>query len=101
MAVVVEIKGKFADVTCPVCRLPRSISRRQAHRIGRGKTDGRCRSCRHPQPERLPPDDEDRLYWLARFDDEEIVEMATAYYGRGKREAVAAWRARLAITAGP
>jgi len=43
--------------------------------------------------------DEDRRYWLARFDDEEIVEMAAAYYGRGHREAVAAWRARLAITA--
>lgn len=69
-------------------------------RITTGQAEGRCRACRHPQPERPPPDDADRLYWLARFSDEEIVEMAAAYYGRGHREAVAARRARLAITAG-
>ena len=96
---VVRARVSYVDVTCPVCRLPRSITRRQARRITTGQAAGRCRSCRHPQPERLPPDDEDRLYWLARLSDEEIVEIATAYCGRGKREAVAAWRARLAITA--
>ena len=94
------VRASYVDVACPVCRLPRSITRRQARRITTGESDGRCRACRHPQPERLPPDDADRLYWLARFDDEEIVEMAAAYYGRGHREVVAAWRARLAITAG-
>ena len=94
------VRASYVDVTCPACRLPRSVTKRQASRIGTGTTDGRCRACRHPQPQRLPPDDEDRRYWLARFSDEEIVEMAAAYYGHGKREAVATWRARLAITAG-
>jgi len=68
-------KTWYVDVTCPVCRLPRSITRRQARRITTGQADGRCRACRRPQPERLPPDDADRLYWLARFSDEEIVEI--------------------------
>jgi len=57
-------KTRYVDVTCPVCRLPRSITRRQARRIGKGETDGRCRSCRHPQPDRPPPDEEDYRFWL-------------------------------------
>ena len=96
----VVVKTRYVDVVCPLCRLPRSITRRQARRITTGQADGRCRSCRHPQPERPRPDDMDRIYWLACFTDDEIAELAYFIFGGGDVEAVAAWRARLTLTAG-
>jgi len=62
--VAVRARASYVDVACPVCRLPRSITRRQARRITTGQADGRCRSCRHPQPERPPPDESDYRFWL-------------------------------------
>jgi hypothetical protein len=37
-----------------------------------------CSECR--KPERPPPDDRDRAYWLARFSLEEIRELAAAIW---------------------
>jgi hypothetical protein len=41
------------------------------------------------------PTDDDRRFWLERFTDDEVVEMAEAMYGGGSVEAVRDWRARL------
>ena len=90
-------REQYVDVVCPVCLLPRTIVAKQAKRIAKGLADGRCRSCRNPRV-LLPPDNEDRRFWLRRFDDQEIAVMAEAFYGRGSIEAVARWRARLAGT---
>ena len=93
---VTSVRRVAARVTvaCPGCHERRELTARQA----RQNPKPLCRDCRFPV-RREPPDDADRLYWLARFSDEEIVEMATAYCGRGDAAAVATWRAKLAITA--
>jgi hypothetical protein len=46
-------------------------------------------------------DDEDRRYWLVKFDDETICELATFLTGRtGSVEAEAVWRRRRGVPAG-
>jgi hypothetical protein len=43
-----------------------------------------------------PPDDEDRTWWLVRFDDQEIAEMALFMFGRRPdRERIRSERERL------
>jgi hypothetical protein len=43
-----------------------------------------------------PPDDTDRRYWLSRFDDSEIAEMALFMFGRRPdRERIRSERERL------
>jgi hypothetical protein len=32
---------------------------------------------------REPPDDDDRRFWLERFDDHEVLALAEGFYGRG------------------
>ncbi len=98
MAPAAPARVAYVDVTCPVCRLPRSITGRQASRIGKGATDGRCRSCRNPRAQR-PPDDADRAFWLRKFNDDEIVELCLAFFGSADAASVARWREKLAITA--
>jgi hypothetical protein len=42
---------------------------------------GRCRFCLSSDGVIEPPDDDDRLYWLTRFDDEAIADMALFMFG--------------------
>ncbi len=47
------------------------------------------------------PDDGDRAFWLARFNDADIAELCTAFFGSADAASVACWREKLAVTAEP
>jgi hypothetical protein len=51
-----------------------------------GETANYCRLCRHQRAD-LAPDDEDRAWWLARFGDAELVEIAMAVWDKPVPEA--------------
>jgi len=63
-------------VECPECGRQRSVSARTARR-----GPGRCRLCISGDGIIEPPDDTDRAFWLERFDDSEIAEMALFMFG--------------------
>jgi len=63
------------------CGGVRDLSPRQARRIERGECRAICEACRWLAPERERVTDADRRWWLDRFGDAEIVEMAEAMYG--------------------
>jgi len=64
-------------VECPGCKRERLVSARTARRGA-----GRCAFCRSGDGVIEPPDDTDRVYWLERFTDDEIAEMALFMFGR-------------------
>jgi hypothetical protein len=75
-------------VRCPTCGQERLISRRRA------STAGQCQECRFPNAPRGPTD-ADRAWWLRRFDDETLAELAAMAFGAGDPRAVSSWRLRL------
>jgi hypothetical protein len=83
-------------VECPVCRRERFVSARTARR-GAGK----CRWCLAGDGHIEPPDDDDRRYWLSRFDDQELCELATVVFCRpGSLRRIRSERKRLLGQAG-
>lgn len=63
-------------VECPTCGRVRDVSARTARRGA-----GRCRFCLSPTT--VPPvDNAARRYWLKRFSDVELAEIATGMTGR-------------------
>jgi hypothetical protein len=63
-------------VECPSCGRVRDVSPRTARR-----GPGKCRFCLSPHS--VPPvDDGARRYWLKRFSDVELAEIATGLIGR-------------------
>jgi hypothetical protein len=64
-------------VECPGCGRTRDVSARTARRGA-----GRCKWCLLGDGVIEPPDDEDTTFWLERFDDSEIAEMALFVFGR-------------------
>jgi hypothetical protein len=85
---------KYTQVQCPGCGAWRTLTQRQGRRIAAGKADSLCPLCRNSGAH-LPPDDEDRRYWLERFDDEQIPELGEFVFGRGDSRAVRVWPKRL------
>jgi hypothetical protein len=78
-------------VECPGCKRERLVSARTARRGA-----GRCRFCLDGTGDIPEPDDEDRTWWLVRFDDQEIAELALFIFGhRPDRERIRAERERL------
>jgi hypothetical protein len=78
-------------VECPGCGRTRDVSARTARR-GAGK----CRWCLSGDGIIERPDDDDRAFWLERFDDSEIAEMALFMFGhRPNREHIRSERERL------
>jgi hypothetical protein len=61
----------------------------------------RSRRSRHlPDAERGRPTDRDRAWWLRRYDDGAIAELADALFGVADAVAVASWRVRLLLGTG-
>ncbi len=58
------------EIVCPGCGRIRLVSERNARRAPQN-----CMLCRNPG-KRKDPDDKDRRFWLSRFSDQEICEMA-------------------------
>lgn len=58
------------EIVCPGCGRRRTVSERNARR-----NPATCMLCRNPSKRRAP-DDSDRRFWLKRFSDLEIAEMA-------------------------
>ena len=83
-------------ITCARCNLDYEVGERQARRILRGGAGRVCPCCRHRAGH--PSVEDERTYWLRRFDDATIAEMTRAIFGAGSVEAVKAWRARLLAT---
>jgi hypothetical protein len=82
-----------ATVTCPCCGRERHVSARTARR-GAGK----CRWCLSGDGVIEAPSDEDRTFWLSRFDDETIYEMALGLSRRRPDRAhICSERARLLV----
>lgn len=78
------------EVVCPSCGQRRTVSDRQARR---GTT--LCKLCRYPHT-RLRPEDKDRRFWLERFSDEEILDLALGVFGHlGSISHIRAWRRKL------
>ena len=67
---------------CPSCGSSRDVSLEQARRIARGKSNAKCRLCRHEQPIRVS--DEDRRFWLrlAGVTDRDMPDGPSAYVRR-------------------
>ena len=82
---------ELTTVTCPGCGRERDVSARTARRGA-----GRCRWCLAGDGHVEPPDDSDRVYWLERFTDDELVELATVIFNRpGSVRRIRAERERL------
>jgi hypothetical protein len=84
---------QLATVTCPSCGRERDVSARTARRGA-----GRRKWCLAGDGTIEPPDDSDRRWWLERFDDSEIAEMALFMFGRRPdRERIRSERERLLV----
>jgi hypothetical protein len=82
---------ELTTVTCPGCGRERDVSARTARR-GAGK----CRWCLAGDGHIERPEDTDRCYWLERFSDEDLCELATAIFCRpGSVRRIRAERERL------
>lgn len=77
-------------VICQGCGGERWLSYRRAK-----NPSALCSDCRWPDSERTRPTDEHRRWWLARFTDEAIAELAEAAFGFGDAAAVRSWRTPL------
>jgi hypothetical protein len=76
---------------CPECGRQRSVSARTARRGA-----GRCTLCISGDGVIEAPDDTDRAFWLERFDDSELAEMAWFMFGhRPDRAHICSERERL------
>jgi hypothetical protein len=78
-------------VVCARCGQARLLSDGRARAIAR-EGPSVCRSCRQRPPKIR---DQDRLWWLRRYDDETIAQLAATAFGRGDPRAVSSWRLRL------
>jgi hypothetical protein len=76
-------------IECPSCGRERDVSARTARRGA-----GRCRFCLDGTGDIPEPDDEDRTWWLVRFDNQEIAELAS-FGRRPDRERIRSERERL------
>ena len=82
---------ELVTVTCPSCGRMRDVSARTARRGA-----GRCKWCLSGDGVIECPDDTDRAFWLERFDDDTIYEMALGLCGRRPdRERIRSERERL------
>jgi hypothetical protein len=87
----VAASAELTTVVCPGCGRERSASARPARRGA-----GRCRLCLDGDGIIPEPDDDDRAFWLERFDDAEIAELALFMFGRQPdRERIRSERERL------
>jgi hypothetical protein len=77
-------------VECPGCKRERLVSARTARRGA-----GRCRFCLDGTGVVPDPDDESRRWWLERFSDDELFEMAWMFGRRPDRERIRSERERL------
>jgi hypothetical protein len=71
-----------------------------AAKIRRGVHRQLCRRCArdaHRKYPRARADDEDRAFWLERFDDDAIVVIALAMFGRASLSSIASERERLGV----
>jgi hypothetical protein len=84
---------ELTTVVCPGCGRERSVSARTARR-GAGK----CRWCLAGDGHIERPDDTDRVYWLERFTDDDLCELATIIFCRpGSVRRIRAERKRLLV----
>lgn len=81
-------------VACPGCGRLRELTDRHVRRGGSETT--LCNLCRFPA-RILPPTNTERRFWLRRFKDEELIDMAEAIFGGCDPASIAAWRVRLKI----
>lgn len=82
-------------VRCPGCGRLRELTDRHVRRGGAETT--LCNLCRFPA-RRLPPTNAERRFWLRRYTDEQIAQMAEAVFGGESDHAnIYAWRLRLKI----
>jgi hypothetical protein len=87
----VATSTELTTVTCPGCGRARDVSARTARRGA-----GRCRFCLSNDGVIEAPDDGDRRWWLERFDDDDLCELATAIFCRpGSVRRIRAERERL------
>jgi hypothetical protein len=84
------------DVECSVCGTLFETGDRQSRRLRTGEKVALCSLCWYL--EKHPLCDDDRRWWLERFNDEQIVQLASGLFGFGSVEAVAAWRIRLGLS---
>jgi hypothetical protein len=80
------------------CGITFVVSARYARAVRRGEYRSLCRRCSNERRSRKPrslPSDSERRFWLTRFSDEEILEMALALFGAGSLASIRSWRARL------
>lgn len=96
MATVASVRRTYSQtVACPGCGRPRELTDRHVRRGGSEKT--LCNLCRFPS-RKIPPTDTDRRFWLRRYSDEDIAQMAEAITGRmADRASIYLWRTRLKI----
>lgn len=88
-------RSNLRSVICPGCGRVRELTDRHVRRSEVEKT--LCNLCRFPA-RRLPPTNTERRYWLRRFSDDQIVEMAESCFGgTADRANIYAWRLRLDI----
>lgn len=62
------------ELVCPGCGRRRTVSSRHARRV-----PATCKLCRNPA--HTTPTVKEMYFWLERFSDEEIVQMASAIHG--------------------
>jgi hypothetical protein len=77
-------------IECPSCGRERDVSARTARRGA-----GRCRLCLDGDGVVPEPDDEDRTWWLERFSDDELCELAWMFGRRPDRTRIRSERERL------
>jgi hypothetical protein len=68
---------QLTTVICPGCGRERDVSARTARRGA-----GRCKWCLSGDGVIERPDDTDRVYWLERFTDDDLCELATIIFNR-------------------
>ncbi len=85
-------------ITCPGCGDVRWLSTRNARGIERGEMSGLCHHCRYPNLREVTENEAEAFarWWLDRYSDEEIAELAESFgVADASAASVAASRARL------
>ena len=75
----VAFSEAWVELRCSDCGDVYTLYARRAFEYRREGREPRCRTCR--RPERPPPDEGDRRYWLERFSLAEIRELAAGIWG--------------------